>query len=151
MSGLPLFDVLISSSADATEDSVSRGLGERMGQLADQLIESCLNDCQELDRLDRLLAPREPEHWDMRVAALIRGMYEQWAQEVESVLERITLVKRLGGSVGRVQELCDQHGRVRAMLSISLQDIAEGQKQIKEGRCRSLQEVRRELRLDPKQ
>ena len=147
MSGLSIFDVLLHSASGASAPTTSDAA--RMAQLADQLVESSLNDYQELERLDRFLAPREPAQWDLQVAALLRGMYEQWSREAESVLDRLTQVSRLGGKVDKGGELRDRHGRVRAMLSIGLNEIAEGQQQLIDGRCRTLQEVRRELRVGP--
>ena len=146
MSGLSLFDVLMHSAADGLPTSATSDTA-RMAQLADQLVESSLNDHQELERLDHFLAPNDPEQWDLQVAALLRGMYEQWAREAEGVLERVSQVKRMGGTVQRATELRDGHGRVRAMLSVALTEIAEGRQQLKDGRCRSAEEVRRELRL----
>jgi len=146
MSGLSIFDVLMQSPADGVSTSTSSD-AVRMAQLADQLVESILNDYKELERLDRFLAPTDAGRWDLHVAALLRGMYEQWAREAEGVLDRVAQVIRLGAKVEKAADLQDRHGRVRAMLSVGLQEIAEGQQQLKDGRCRSLEEVRRELRL----
>ena len=146
MSGLSIFDVLLHSSTDGASSPTTSDAG-RMAQLAEQLVDSSLNDYEELERLDRFLAPRDEAQWDLHVAALLRGMYEQWAREAEGVLERVVQVSRLGGKVEKASELRNSHGRVRAMLSIALQEIAEARQQLKDGRSRTLGEVRRELRL----
>jgi hypothetical protein len=145
MSGLSLFDALLGSAEDGG-GSASSGSLERMQHMAERLIEGVKTDLKELETLDSDLATSDPEKFDMQVAAILRGMYDQWAREAEGVLERVSLVKRMGGKVGGAEELRDQHGRVRAMLSVTLKDLAEARRQLQQGRTHSLEEVRRVIR-----
>lgn len=116
-------------------------------RLARRLIESSLTDRIEIEKFDASLAPEDPLNFDRETAGLIRAMYEQWADDVDSLLTRIAEVERRFGLVAEVALLQEQLGKTRAMLSISLDDMESGCRDIKEGRLHSAAEVRRELHL----
>jgi hypothetical protein len=137
MVALPLFDVVMSSAQ-----------AERSMDVAGQLIESAVAEVHQIEKLDESLAPSDPTQFDRQTAALIRGMYEQWAHDVESLLNRIAQVEKRFGRVPAAGELRDIHGRTMAMLTISLDDMESGRRDIAAGRLLSAQEVRRELRLE---
>ena len=137
MFALPLFDVVLCSN-DA---------GGRPSKLAVQMIESALSELRQIEKIDQSLAPRDPLHFNRETAALIRGMYEKWGGEAEALLSRIDQVEKRFGRLTSSESLRDAVGRTRAMLSISLDDMEEARRQIREGRLTPVGEVRRELRI----
>lgn len=136
MVALPLFDVVMSS-----------GRAERAIHMAEQLADGALAELRQIQLIEESLAPADLTHFDRPTAALIRGMYEQWAHETESLLDRIRQAESRFGAVSRTEELRDALGRTLSMLSVSLDDMEAGRREIAEGRVLSAQEVRRELRL----
>jgi len=136
MVALPLFDVVMSS--DRAERTVS---------MAGQLVEGALGELRRIQNIEEGLAPAGLTHFDRPTVALIRGMYEQWAHEAQSLLDRITQAQQKFGAIPKSEELRDALGRTLAMLSVSLDDMEAGRRDIVEGRVLSGEEARRELRL----
>ena len=137
MVALPLFDVVISS------EHAGRSL-----DVAIQLVESAIGELDRIEKLDQRLAPADPAQFDRKTAALIRGLYEQWAHEADSLLDRVAQAERRFGAVARAGELRDSVGRTLAMLSIPLDDMEAARRDVAEGRLFSREEARRELRLE---
>lgn len=136
MVALPLFDVVISS-----------GRADRAVQMAGQLAEAALGELRQIQVIEEGLAPAGLANFDRATVALIRGMYEQWAHQAQSLLDRIVQAERKFGAVPRAQALQDALGRTLAMLSVSLDDMEAGRRELMEGRVVSGEEVRRELRM----
>lgn len=137
MVALPLFDVVLSSGQS----------DEKWPTIATQLIDSAMAELRQIERLDDSLSSQESLGFDRQTASLIRGMYERWAQDAESLLDRIDRVERRLGRVTGSGSLRDAHGKTRARLSISLEQIERGLKDVAEGRTIPVEEIRRELRL----
>lgn len=136
MVALPLFDVVLS------EDFAS----ERWTKLAAEVIRSALGDIRHIENLDESLAPTDPSNFDRRTVALVRGMYEEWARSVESLLTRIARVEERQGPLPDAQALRDALGRTSAMLSISM-DRLEHDHHLAQSSGIPIGEVRRELHL----
>ena len=119
---------------------------ERSEQLLAQLVEAAVDDLRRVEQLDDSLSPSDPTHFDRQTAALIRGLYDQWAREAEALLDRIDSFERRSGRATSANTLRDKHGRVRAMLSIPLEHVEEARRQLAAGQAIPLSEVRRELR-----
>ncbi|HXE54489.1 MAG TPA: hypothetical protein VN541_15820 [Tepidisphaeraceae bacterium] len=137
MVALPLLDVVLASP----------NTPDRTLKLAAQLIHSALTDLTGIEALDGSLASDLWTTFDRQAAALLRGMYERWAQDAELLLERIKRIEQQTGPVGEAESLRHAHGRTRARLSISQEDIEEGLRDALEDRTVPIEEVRRELRL----
>ena len=135
MVALPLFDVVIASDR-----------AERSRDVAMQLVESALSELALIEKLDHSLAPADPLEFDRRTAALIRGLYERWAHETESLLDRVGQAERRFGVILEASGLRDAFDRTMAMLSIPLDDVEAARRDIAAGRLFSPEEVRRELR-----
>jgi hypothetical protein len=146
MSALPLFDIVLAarrghgpSSADSTE---------RLARLTERLIRSALVELQQIEALDACLAAPDVSAFDEQAATLLRGMYDQWARDADAVIDRVSRAQRVGVSVAAdLDELRDAQGRVRAALAVTPQAVAEAHAQFAAGRSRTLEEVRRELRV----
>lgn len=136
MVALPLFDMVIAS--DHSERSVG---------VAGRLVDGALADLRQIEAMEEELAPAGLTRFDRQTVAVIRGLYEQWTHETRSVLDRAAQAERRFGKVERVDALRDALGRTLAMLSISIDDMEAGRREIREGRTISGEEVRRELRL----
>ena len=134
---LPLLDAVMNSQQTSS----------RSGRVVAQLIEFALKDLEQVEKLDESLSPSEPSQFDRQMAALVRGLYDQWAREAEALLDRIASLERRAGQIAGSEALRDAHGRIRAMLSISLDDLEESRRQLASGRTVPIAEVRRELRL----
>jgi hypothetical protein len=74
-------------------------------------------------------------------------MYEQWARDAQLLLERVEHLQLQSGRVALADALRRAHGRTRARLSVSLEDMEESLRDLREGRTVPIEEVRRELRL----
>lgn len=137
MVALPLFDAVLSAGFSV----------ERPAKVAAQVIEAALSDLQQIEKLDASVAPDEPSHFDLRTASALRQMYEQWVQDAQSLLDRVEHLELQSGPVALADALRDAHGRTRARLSVSLDDMQESLRDVREGRTVPIEEVRRELRL----
>jgi hypothetical protein len=120
---------------------------EQSSRVAARLVSSALAEIDQIQKLDESLAPQEPLGFDRRTAALVRGMYEKWVQEADLLLDRLGVLEKRFGPIPEAQKLRDAHGRTRAMLSTSLDDLEHGLKDVAAGRTHSIGEVRRELHL----
>lgn len=137
MVAVPLFESILSD--DATS--------ERSRRVAARVVQAALDDLVRIEKLDDSLAPEDPAQFDRRTAELLRGEYERWACEAESLLERIDGFQRLGGSVADAESLRRAHGKTRARLSISIDDMEQSMQALADGRLVPLEEVRSALRL----
>ena len=137
MVALPLFDTVLSSEQSP----------ERSARVAAQIIDSALSELEQIEKIDRSLAPENPLQFDRHTVGLLRNLYEQWVRDAQGLLDRIETLEERWGAVSGAQRLRDAHGRTMAMLSISLKDMEEARRQIAEGRLTPIEEVRRELRL----
>lgn len=136
MVALPLLDVVISS------DHAERSVG-----VATRLVEGALGDLRRVELLEEELAPAGLDQFDRQSVALLRGLYEQWANDARALLDRVAQAERRFGPIAGVEALRDGLGRTLAMLSVSIEDMEAGRRDILEGRMISGEEVRRELRL----
>ena len=137
MVALPLFDVLLSFNESPA----------RSGTMAAELVQSALEDIRHIQNIDEGLAPSDPSHFDRQTIALVRGMYEAWVRAAEALLERIDRLEQSGTTVAASNSLRDAHGRTRAMLSLSLDQLEEGHRAAVGGKGIPIAEVRRELRV----
>lgn len=76
MVALPLLDVVLASGE----------VSGRPARIASQLVHSALSDLEQFEQLEDSLSPDEPTTLDRQTAALLRGLFERWAQEAESLL-----------------------------------------------------------------
>jgi hypothetical protein len=137
MSGVEMFD-------RAVANAERRGDGAGTSKaLAARLVQSLLGDVQYLWDLYFSFGPEE----DRGAELMLRGMFEQWAREADSAIERVERIEREEGTVPGFDQLQHQHGRVGAMLSVSLADLDTAREQIRTGQTFTAEEVRRELRL----
>lgn len=138
MVALPLFDIVLASGQDLN----------RSAKVAAQLTHSALGDLDEIEALDNSLVPDDPDRFDRSTASLLRGMYERWADETERLLERIDRLEQAAKlSVPGSDALRHAHGRTRARLSVSLDDMEQGVHEARDGHTIPLEEIRRDLRL----
>jgi hypothetical protein len=137
MAALPLFDAVLSAGVSV----------ERPARVAAQVIEAALSDLQQIEKLDASVAPDDPSQFDLRTASALRQMYEQWARDAQLLLERVEHLQLQSGRVALADALRRAHGRTRARLSVSLEDMEESLRDLREGRTVPIEEVRRELRL----
>ena len=146
MTAFPLFDSIFQAASRDANGSATR-IPSRLTVLAEQLIRSALTDLAEIESFDAALAPSDADSFDEQSAVLLRGMYEQWTRDADAVLERVAKVQRMGLTINGIQELRDAHGRLLAMLQISLDDIARGRRQFRQGPTWTKEQIRRELGL----
>jgi hypothetical protein len=133
MSGLALFDLAASS---AKSDST-------LLDVAKSWVDSLLSEVRYIRALDVALA--QPT-FDPKLAALLRGMYEEWARAAQIAEERLLRLTRAGHAIQGFAELRDQHGRVCAMLQVTVEGVEESRRQIAAGHVIPAEELRRELR-----
>lgn len=139
MSSLALYDTAVAMTG-------GNGIGRERAdtrQLAEQLAASLLGDVQNLWDFYLSFSHEQNPGAEERV----RAQFEQWARDADAAIERIKQVRREQGEVARYEELYHAHGKVMAMLSVSLEDVREGRAQIRRGEGIPLEEVKRELRL----
>ena len=145
MSSLALFDLAIGVGGPSLP--AGGEAADRTGRLAERLVDAALGELRYLQELDAALAPGPGRAFDRRAAVLLRAMYEEWGRAADAALQRIRRVElSTGRAVADCPRLRDAHGRVMAMLSVTLEDIDEARDQIRRGETYSIEEVRRELR-----
>src|SRR4051812_3554164 len=111
MSALPLFDIVL--AARRGQGPWAAANTERLVRLTERLIRSALVELQQIEALDACLAAPDSTPFDEQAATLLRGIYDQWARDVDAVLDRVTSAQRLGVSVApALEELRDAQGRV---------------------------------------
>jgi len=137
MGALPLIDLVLSSPNRIDQSRA----------ITSQLMESALRELDQIKRLDETLMPDSTAVSDRPTAALVRGMYEEWAHQAEALLERVERLQSRSGPVEGYELLRDAHGQTKAMLSVSLEEMDQARRDVAEGRLIPAQEVRRELRL----
>jgi hypothetical protein len=143
MSALPLFDsVFLTATAQQPAPSTL----DRVARFSEQLVRSSLTDLAEIEALDSGLAQPDGA-FDAQSAVLLRGMYEQWTRDADAVLERVAKVERMGIKVPAAGDLRDAQGRLLAMLQVSLDEIQQGQRQFRQRRIWTREELRGELGL----
>ena len=138
MVALPLLDLVLASEQGS----------ERSARVAVRLLNSALAELQQIEALDASSAPENPEEFDRSTASLLRGMYERWADETEQLLDRVDrLQKSTSATIPGADQIRRAHGRTRARLSISLDDMERGVREAAQGDTVPIEEVRRDLRL----
>src|SRR5436305_227754 len=113
MEALPLIDVVL-SSPDKLDQSRA---------VTTQVIEAALSELEQVQKLDETLIPDSKTALDRPTVALVRGMYEQWAQQTESLLDRVERLQSRAGPIPGYESLRNALGRTRAMLSVSLEEM----------------------------
>lgn len=135
MVAIPLLDMVLSDTHP-----------ERSAKVAAEMVRSALDEIHHIEKLDESLAPGEPDRFDRRTVALLRGMYEEWARQAEGLLERVARIAAQEPIAG-AEALRDSIGRTRAMLSIPLDRIELAHRAAVEGRGIPAEEVRRGVRV----
>ncbi|MDB5172319.1 MAG: hypothetical protein JWO87_560 [Phycisphaerales bacterium] len=120
----------------------------RLYEIAEKIVASAIQGFEQIQELDETCvssgAP-DDDAFDTEAAIVLRLMYEERAQEAERILTRIARLERAGRNVEGADTLRDWHGRTMAMLSVSLEDIARGIEQSKQGNVVMAGEIRNEL------
>ena len=130
-----LFDAALSSNAQ----------GERSVAIAGAFIQSALADLERIKRLDNSLLPVKVGPLDPTTLKLVWRMYEEWAQNTQTLLNRIEQLEKRVGKIGPKEALWDAYGRLRAMLSVGLDGWVISEEELEEEGI-PIEEVRRELR-----
>lgn len=136
MVALPLLDVVLAS--DRAERSI---------EIARQMIDNALLDLRQIQMMEDSLAPAGLTHFDRQTVTILRGMYEHWVDEARPILHRLNETAKRFGKIERVDELRDALGVTLAMLSISIDDMEAGTREIAEGKVITSEEARRAIRL----
>lgn len=113
---------------------------------ADRLMDFSLAEHERVSELDIGMNRLALNCADPKGAMAMRQMYRQWADQAEALLQGVKecgLQHRLRSKVDALER---RVGVTLAMLSITLESIQRGEEDIRNGRTRSLEEVRRELR-----
>jgi hypothetical protein len=148
MSALPLFDVVLSSHRRSRVTSApSAANTDLLTDLTGKLVRSALTELQQIEALDASLADHAPAEFDEHTAAILHGMYDQWARDADAVLDRATNARELGVHLdSAIADLRHAQGRVRAALAVTPQAVADARSDFAAGRSHPIEEVRRELR-----
>lgn len=145
MSALPLFDLLLSLQKDGAA-SVNPGGEERIGHWAGQLVQEALAEISHIRAMDEDIgSARAQAGFDRQAATLLQGAYEDWAGRAEGLLARVARVERRGKTVQGSERLRDEHGRVAAMLQVTIEDLEEAAEQARRGEVYTIDAVRREF------
>ncbi len=151
MSALSLFDLaaLAARSQDPQSASAMEA-NERLVRVAESMVASAIEEFVRVRALDETFAPAtddaDEDVIDKETAVVLRAMYDECAREAERVLARVQRLERYGNQVKDAQALRDWHRRTMAMLSISLDEIAESIENARQGKVVSGSKVRNELR-----
>jgi hypothetical protein len=138
MSGLAMFNLAASSTGN--------GAGAALARVAKAWIDSLLSKLRYLDALDLAIGAGQPGAFDPRVAALLHGMYEDWARCAGAAEERLKQFPRDSLPVQDLLALSDAHGRIMARLQVTPQDVENSRREIAAGRVTPASQLRDELR-----
>jgi hypothetical protein len=150
MSALPLLDYAL-SSAVAAGGVQDRQAQARLTQFAESLVRSVLDDLDRVELFERAVRPADDHddnepRFDRDAAVLVRFSYEECMKHAEQVLQRVNRLESRGHQIQGADTLRDAHGRLSAMLSVSLDQVALAQEQAKRGEVHPATELRHELR-----
>jgi hypothetical protein len=145
MSALRLFDHF---DTDRPNDAPASQL--RLMSIATNMVSSTIHSFERVTELDRSLAsPVEVEDapFDLETALALRAMYESCAAEAAQVLSRIDRMEKRGGHlVPGSGALRMWHGKIMAMLSVPVEEIAKGVDEALHGKLIPGDIIRNELR-----
>ena len=114
--------------------------------LARDMIELLILRFRRIQELDEMLDDISIDSDDRPAANAMREVYRQWADDAEAVIQRVSKLHLKVDTKSLVESLEHSVGRTRARLSLSLDDIAEGERQAERGELIPVAEVRDELR-----
>ena len=148
MSILSLFDIAsLTFEAQEPESKSGREASARLLLVAVSMVATLNEQFKKIEQLDEAYAPSvgpaEDGALDVGSATALRAMYEEATRDAERVFTRIERLERHGQKIEGAQELRDFYRRAKAMLSVSLADIADSLNDIRQGNVISGEEVRR--------
>lgn len=151
MTALSLFDLAaLAAQSQEPESSSAKEASTRLVKVAESMVGSAIQEFERVRALDETFAPATEDAGedliDKETSVVLRSMYEECAREAERVLARVQRIERQGHKIKDAQLLRDWHGRTMAMLSVSLDEIAESVQSAKQGKVISGTQVRNELR-----
>lgn len=143
MSSIPLFDYALSSA-----NRLSSREQTRLTRFAESLVKSVLDDVDRLELFEESV-PANPSggeaKFDYDVAVLLRYNYEECVKRAEQVLQRVERLEARGQKVKGAERLRDAHGRLAAMMSISLDKLMGVEKPSRKQKVHPASELRHEL------
>ena len=86
------------------------------------------------------------ETWTRESSAALTELYREWETPSTVIAEQIASVQASGASVKGVEEFKQAVLQARAVLDVSLDGLEQSARQAREGRLRSVGEIRDELR-----
>jgi hypothetical protein len=135
---LALFNLAASSAGNGGTASLAR--------VAKAWVDSLLSELRYLDALELSIGAALAGKYDPRVAALLHGMYHDWAQSAGAAEERLRQFSWDAIPVQDLEALSDAHGRIMARLQVTPESLEEARRQIAAGRVTAASRVRDELR-----
>jgi len=145
MSTIPLFDLAASAVGQRTPGSDSyQKASDRLDRLANRLIEAAIQHFQQVRDLEDAYGA-EGESGSRDACVYLRHLYEECVMEAEHVLSRVGRLEKMGHRFSEIERLRDLHGSTSAMLRVTLDDIAEAEAEVRQGKVRTAQELRNEL------
>jgi hypothetical protein len=143
VAGIPLLDAVAKApftyDGDAPADLELR--------IANELVAASLDDYRHIEALDvcgptkqwRRLYVRETE-------AQMRQLHEGWLAPARDLLARMREMAKAGRNIDRLEELEDAVLVTRGLLIMTLDEIEQGEEEIRRGEFVTSEELRRELR-----
>ena len=142
MDPLPTLDVLLNDAATGKD---------RLTRAVESAVAAAVAELAAIEAFDAASAPESAYQFDRPVAEAVRRLYEAWVAVAEPLEARVAAAVARAGPMAGVDVLHRKVGRTLARLTISLDDLAEGIREVIEGRpTYSVEEVRRERRLPAK-
>lgn len=136
----PSFSDLLSCAVDEVDESVTPVV------VAERLIDFSLAKREGIEGLDVEMGRVALCYAQRKAAMAMRAMYSEWTEEATGLLRHVRETGLGEKLPAKTDQLSYAIARIKAMLSISLEDIEQGAKDIRDGNTFSLEEVRRELR-----
>ena len=141
MDPLPTLDVLLNDPATGKD---------RLTRAVESAVTAALAELAAIEAFDAASAPESVYQFDRPVATAVRALYEAWVAVAEPLESRLAAAFARAGPIVGAELLHRKVGRTLARLTITLDDDEQSIRDEIEGRTYSVEEVRRELRLQPK-
>jgi hypothetical protein len=117
-------------------------------EVAEGWMTAALAEASALRLHDDKLWPISRNAADLEVAHQLRAVWAQWADDAERLLNRINVYSFPTGAIPHNGELIHALGRTRAMLKLTPEAMIDRQERVDRGDVMTIEEVRRELRLE---
>lgn len=125
-------------------------LPELTVEQAEHWIAAALEEAKALRQHDDKVFPATGDPADMRAAEQLHQAWRQWADAADALYERLRPLLQSRHHLQGASDLQYAIARTRAMLKFSPAEMLAREEQVRRGDVKTMEEVKRELRIAPR-